>query len=89
MGINLFTLGSQYEYQFANREFLLNCLEYLTNKQGIIEARNKEVVLRLLNTKQVEEQQLTWQVINIGLPIFVIVIMGFGYQQIRRKKYAA
>jgi gliding-associated putative ABC transporter substrate-binding component GldG len=89
MGMNLFTLGSQYEYQFANREFLLNCLEYLTNKQGIIEARNKEVVLRLLNTKQVEEQQLTWQVINIGLPIFVIVIMGFGYQQIRRKKYAA
>lgn len=89
MGTNLFTLGSQYEYQFSNRDFLLNCLEYLTNKQGIIEARNKELVLRLLNTKQVEEQQLTWQIINIGLPIFIVVIIGFGYQQIRRKKYAA
>ncbi|MDB5206038.1 MAG: gldG, partial [Flavisolibacter sp.] len=36
MGMNLFTMGSQYEYQFANRDFLLNCLEYFTNKSTII-----------------------------------------------------
>ncbi len=87
MGMNLYTVGTQYEYQFANREFLLNSLEYLTNKQGIIEARNKELVLRLLNGKQVEEEQLKWQIINIGLPILVIIIIGLVYQQIRRKKY--
>ncbi len=89
MGMNLYTVGTQYEYQFANREFLLNSLEYLTNKQGIIEARNKELVLRLLNGKQVEEEQLTWQIINIALPIALIILLGFGYQQIRRKKHAA
>jgi len=89
MGMNLYTVGTQYEYQFANREFLLNSLEYLTNKQGIIEARNKELVLRLLNGKQVEEEQLTWQIINIALPIALIILLGFGYQQIRRKKHTA
>jgi gliding-associated putative ABC transporter substrate-binding component GldG len=89
MGMNLYTVGTQYEYQFANREFLLNSLEYLTNKQGIIEARNKELVLRLLNGKQVEEEKLTWQIINIALPIALIILLGFGYQQIRRKKHAA
>jgi ABC-2 type transport system permease protein len=89
MGMNLFTAGTQYEYQFANREFLLNSLEYLTNKQGIIEARNKDLVLRLLNSKQVEEDKLTWQIINIGLPVVLIIITGFAYQQLRKKKYAA
>jgi gliding-associated putative ABC transporter substrate-binding component GldG len=89
MGMNLFTAGSQYEYQFANREFLLNSLEYLTNKQGIIEARNKDLVLRLLDSKKVEAEKLIWQLINIGLPVVLIVIVGFAYQQIRKKKYAA
>lgn len=88
IGMNLFTVGSQYEYQFANADFLLNCLEFLTNKQGIIEARNKDLVLRLLNSKKVEEDKLFWQLINIGLPIFIIIITGFIYQQIRKKQYA-
>jgi len=87
MGMNIFTAGSQYEYQFANREFLLNCLEYMTNKQGIIEARNKDLVLRLLSSKKVEEEKTMWQFINIGLPAILIALIGFAYQQIRRKRF--
>jgi gliding-associated putative ABC transporter substrate-binding component GldG len=54
MGLNFYTLNTQYEYQFANRDFLLNCLEYLVNKPGIIETRNKDIVLRLLDTQKVK-----------------------------------
>ena len=88
MGVNLYTVGSQYEYQFANRSFLLNCLEYLTVNSNIIEARNKEVVLRLLDTRKVEEQRTTWQLITIALPIILVVVFGAIYQQIRKHKYA-
>ncbi|MBX2932450.1 MAG: gliding motility-associated ABC transporter substrate-binding protein GldG [Chitinophagaceae bacterium] len=89
MGMNIYTIGTQYEYQFANREFLLNSLEYLTNKQGIIQARNKEQILRLLNTSKVEEEKSTWQFINIGLPVLLIVFYGWIYNFIRKRKYAA
>ena len=88
MGVNLYTIGSQYEYQFANREFLLNCLEYLVNNPSIIETRNKDIVLRLLDTKKVEDNRAIWQFINIGLPVVLIIITGFIYQQIRKRKYA-
>ncbi|HZF63349.1 MAG TPA: gliding motility-associated ABC transporter substrate-binding protein GldG [Chitinophagaceae bacterium] len=88
MGMNLFTLGSQYEYQFANREFLLNCLEYVTSGSNIIEARNKEVVLRLLDQRKVEEQRTKWQLINIALPVLLVVLFGIIYQQLRKRKYA-
>ncbi|MEO7983346.1 MAG: gliding motility-associated ABC transporter substrate-binding protein GldG [Bacteroidota bacterium] len=89
MGLNFYTLGSQYEYQFANRDFLLNCMEYLVNKPGIIETRNKDIVLRLLDTQKVAAQKTTWQFINIGLPILLVILLGWIYQQVRKSKYAA
>ena len=88
MGMNSFTLASQYEYQFANRDFLMNCLEYLTSKGNLIETRNKEISLRLLDSRKVEDKRTMWQVINIALPILLIILFGFIYQQIRRRKYA-
>ena len=89
MGMNLFTAGSQYEYQFANRDFVLNCLEYLTGKSNILQTRNKEIVLRLLDAQKVEDQRAQWQLINIALPIGLVVLFGLIYQQLRRRRYAA
>jgi len=89
MGMNFYTMGSQYEYQFANRDFLLNCMEYLVNKPGIIETRNKDIVLRLLNSQKVKEQKTTWQFINIALPVLLVLLFGWVYQQVRKRKYAA
>lgn len=89
MGTNLFTVGTQYEYQFANREFFLNCLEYLTGKAGIIDTRNKEVVLRLLDPKKTEAERGKWQLINIALPVLLVVLFGFVYQRMRRYRFAS
>jgi ABC-2 type transport system permease protein len=88
MGMNLYTLGTQYEYPFANRDFLLNCIEYLTSKSSLIKTRNKEIVLRLLDTQRVEAERTQWQLINIALPIALIIILGIIYQQIRRYRFA-
>jgi gliding-associated putative ABC transporter substrate-binding component GldG len=89
LGVNFYTVGSQYEYQFANREFLLNCLEYLVSNPTISETRNKDIVLRLLDTQKVEEQRSTWQLINIALPVLLIIVFGSVYQQVRKRKYAS
>jgi gliding-associated putative ABC transporter substrate-binding component GldG len=89
MGLNLFTAGSQYEYQFANRDFLLNSLEYLTGKSNIIATRNKEIVLRLLNTRKVEEEKTKWQMINIALPLLLVILLAFLYQAVRKYRYAS
>jgi ABC-2 type transport system permease protein len=73
---------------YANRSFLLNSLEYLTSTSGILETRNKDIVLRLLDKLKVEEERTTWQIINIALPIIIIVIFGLIYQFWRRKRYS-
>jgi gliding-associated putative ABC transporter substrate-binding component GldG len=84
MGYNFFT-----NYTYSNKEFFTNCLEYLVNPSGILETRAKNFTLRLLDLKKVREQKTTWQFINIALPVLIIILSGFIYQQVRRKKYAA
>ncbi len=88
MGVNPFTSGSQYEYQFANKEFMLNCLSYLTNNSGLTEARAKDYTLRLLDPKKISEQRLTWQLVNIVLPVLLIFLFGLLYQFWRKKEYS-
>jgi len=88
MGTNLYTMGTQYEYPFANREFLLNCLEYLTSDANIISTRNKEIVLRLLDQQKVQEDKTKWQLINIAVPVVLVILFGFVYQQVRKYRFA-
>src|SRR4030095_11190399 len=88
MGLNKYTLGTNYEYQFANRDFILNCLEYLMNDGGIMETRNKDFVLRVLDTKKVSAQKLMWQIINIIVPLLLVILLGVTYQQVRKMKYS-
>jgi ABC-2 type transport system permease protein len=96
MGWNKYTYGeyqkqSDYGKLFipvANREFLLNCMEFLVNDPAISQTRNKDIVLRLLDAKKVTEKKSFWQFINIGLPILLVILAGFFYQQVRKRKYA-
>lgn len=97
MGWNKYTYSAyqnQSEYgkffiPVANREFLLNCVEYLVSDAAISQTRNKDIVLRLLDSKKVREQRSTWQIINIVLPILLIILTSFIYLQVRKRKYAA
>ncbi len=76
----------QYEnYQFANRDFLLNAIDYLVNQNGILETRAKDVALRLLDKAKLAEQKTTWQYLNLGIPVVLVLLFGWIYQ-IRRKR---
>lgn len=75
-------------YRFANREFFLNCVDYLTSTSGVFESRNKDFTLRLLDKKKVESQKLNWQLINIVIPIAVIILFGLIYQWKRKNSFA-
>jgi len=88
MGVNSYTVGTQYEYQFANKEFVENSLEYLVNNVGLSEARAKDYTLRLLDPKKTVAQRTAWQIINLPLPLLLIIIGGIIYQWWRRKKYS-
>jgi gliding-associated putative ABC transporter substrate-binding component GldG len=83
MGKNMYT-----GYQYANKEFMMNCIEYLTDDSGILAARAKDFTLRFLDKKKVEEQKPTWQLLNILLPVILVILFAGTYSIIRKRKYA-
>lgn len=76
------------DYTFANQDFAQNCFDYLVSNSGILETRSKDFTLRLLDPKKVEDNKSFWQFMNIVLPLFLVIIAGFIFQFIRKKKYA-
>ena len=78
----------QYEnYQFANREFFMNAVDYLVNPNGVLESRNKDFTLRLLDKQKILTQKTMWQFINIGLPILLVALFGLLYQVKRKRDF--
>jgi gliding motility-associatede transport system auxiliary component len=74
-------------YTFANQDFVENSLEYMVNPSGILETRSKDFTLRLLDPSKVDSDRRYWQFMNIGLPLILVMLGGYVYQLIRRRKY--
>jgi ABC-2 type transport system permease protein len=74
-------------YRFANRQFLLNAVDYLVSRNNLFESRNKDFVLRLLDKTKVEEQKNKWQCINIAMPVLLVILAGAFFQWRRKRKY--
>tara|TARA_R110002050_G_scaffold246651_4_gene384441 strand:+ start:4188 stop:5852 length:1665 start_codon:yes stop_codon:yes gene_type:complete len=72
---------------FGNKEFLINCLNYLLDDTGLINIRNKKVSIPFLDEEKINDQKTKWQLINIGLPLCLTLIFGFLINAIRKKKY--
>jgi len=72
---------------FGNRDFLINCLNYLVDNNGIMELRSRELKLRLLNVAKIKTERLKWQLINMTGPILMVVLSGLLFSYFRRKNY--
>ncbi|MCB0599188.1 MAG: gliding motility-associated ABC transporter substrate-binding protein GldG [Lewinellaceae bacterium] len=75
-------------FLFANKDLLLNSLEYLLDDNGVIAARGKEVRLRLLDTVRAKQESAFWQLLNIGLPLAFLAVFGLFYNWVRRRRFA-
>lgn len=76
-------------YKFANKDFLINAVEYMLDERGVLEARTRDVKLRLLDTVRAKKEKTKWQLINIGLPIVLLLLGGLLFNQYRKRKYAS
>ncbi|TBN03032.1 gliding motility-associated ABC transporter substrate-binding protein GldG [Hyunsoonleella flava] len=74
---------------YGNKEFLLNAVNYLLDDNGLINIRSKEIEVAFLNQEKIAEEKTLWQLLNIGLPIALLALFGFGFNYLRKKKYAS
>lgn len=72
---------------YGNKEFLINCVNYLCGDKDMIPIRSREVMMRKLDEVKVEKEKTFWQVCNIGVPIFLVIVIGTVITYFRKKKY--
>jgi gliding-associated putative ABC transporter substrate-binding component GldG len=72
---------------FSNKKFLMNCVDYLLDQNGLIEIRGKELNVRLLDQTRIKDERAYWKWLNMLLPLLMILIFGGANWWIRRWKY--
>jgi hypothetical protein len=83
MGMNNYTRQS-----YANRDFISNCLFYLTGGAAVMEARGKEYRLRLLDKEALEKNKGFWQAFALFAPMVLPFLFLLANSWIRKRKYA-
>ncbi len=73
---------------YDNKDFLLNCVNYLLDDTGLINIRSRDLDLPLLDKDKVSENYSLTQVITIGLPILILGIFGVIFSFLRKRKYS-
>lgn len=72
---------------YGNKEFLVNCVNYLCGDEDLIPLRSREVIMRNLDLAKVEREKTAWQIVNVALPIVVIVLFGVLLAVSRKKTF--
>jgi gliding-associated putative ABC transporter substrate-binding component GldG len=73
---------------YDNKDFLLNCVNYLLDDTGLINIRSKDLDLALLDKEKVYENYSQTQLLTIGLPILILGLFGLLFTFFRKRKYA-
>lgn len=72
---------------FGNKNFILNCMNYLCDESELISIRSRELKLRLLDKKIIESQKIKWQLTNTILPLLFILLFGMLRFVLRKRKF--
>lgn len=73
---------------YDNKDFIMNCINYLFDDTGLINIRSKDVELPLLDKEKVYESYTQTQFITIGVPILILTVFGLVFTFVRKRKYS-
>lgn len=73
---------------YANKEFLMNCVNFLLDDNGLINIRGKEVDLPLLDPEKVREEYTYTQFLTIGVPLVILGLFGIVITYLRKRQFA-
>lgn len=82
MGLNQYT-----KKQYSNREVMSNLFDYQLDATGINSLRIKNIKKRPLDKIKIADDQKFWQILNVGLPLISLLILGLTIYFIRKRKY--
>lgn len=72
---------------YANKDLLLNAVQYMLDDSGLINIKSKEIRIPLLDKEKVYEHYTRAQWITIGLPLVLLMVFGLVFLWLRKRIY--
>lgn len=72
---------------FGNKDFIINCIDYLNDDSNLTSLRTRSIKLRLLDNVKIKEQKSVFQILSIVAPIMVLAFAGIIYNLSRKRKF--
>jgi ABC-2 type transport system permease protein len=80
---------------FGNKDFIVNAVSYLSDDDGLISIRSREIKIRQLDKTRINSSKLLWfnvsdifwQILNVVAPIVLIIIFGIVWTIARKRRY--
>ena len=76
------------QHYFGNQEFFQNMTDYMLGDNSVLDLRSKQIDIHEMDNEKVKNDGSFYKMINVGLPIVLILFLGFTLNFIRKRKYA-
>jgi gliding-associated putative ABC transporter substrate-binding component GldG len=76
-----------FQTTFSNKDFLMNAIDYMIDEKGVILAKQKQVTLRPLDKKKLEQDRTYWQIFALVLPPLMVVLFGVLWFVVRSRTF--
>ena len=87
----IYPLGYDKNINFTfngNKHFLINAVQYLCGDNSLSHLKLKDLSLRMLDKKKIQENRFIIQFINIALPILLLITFALFFISYKKRKYA-
>lgn len=61
---------------YGNRDFLLNCVNWLCDDEGWMQLRGRNLDLYLINKTLLKAERRKWEMINLLFPLLIVALIG-------------
>lgn len=72
---------------YGNKTFLMNAVNYLCDNTGLMQLRNREFKLRILDKTRLKSDRVFWQYLNTFCPLVLLILLAYLWYFIRKKTY--
>lgn len=70
---------------YGNRDFILNCINWLCDDDGWMQLRGRNLTLYLLDKTRLKAERARWDMLNLILPLLFVMLIG-GFFALKRRK---
>lgn len=71
---------------YGNRDFLLNCINWLCDDEGWMALRGRNLSLYLLDKTRLKSERNQWKLLNVAVPLLLVGCAGIVFSWRRKRK---